>query len=207
VQVAPEQELPQSTDLIGGRLEDVTKVELPHCIDGDEGLRIEHVKKGGTPEELDVYGLVSSMPKQYDWWIDVKRSHDQTRVVVVQPQEVQVAGMDEGLYRLLKTLETWFMIFVTLWYLGVEEDNFLKFKSNSTSIAYGLKYSTNIDSHRAKMSMLDQVVSEVFYTTSAMPVTCHAIDIFAELVKTSITVLWSTFKSCIVDIFNTFGPD
>jgi hypothetical protein len=67
------------------------------------------------------------------------------------------------------------MIFVTLWYLGVEEDNFLKLKSASTSMVYGLKYSANIDSHLAEESVLDQVVGEVFYAASAMLVICHAV--------------------------------
>ena len=50
------------------------------------------------------------------------------------------------------------MIFVTLWYLGVEEDNFFKLKSAFTFVVYGLKCSANIDSQLVEESVLDQVV-------------------------------------------------
>jgi hypothetical protein len=85
-------------------------------------------------EALDALLLVLVRAIQYDWWMDVKRPRD----------------------------EAWFMIFVTLWYVGVEEDNVLKWKSTSTSIVYGLKYSTNIDSHLVEELVINQVVGKCF---------------------------------------------
>lgn len=58
----------------------------------------------------------------------------------------------------------------------MEENNFLKWKSASTSVV--LKFSANIDSHPAKESVLDQVVGEVFYAASIMSITCHAVNLF-----------------------------
>lgn len=59
---------------------------------------------------------------------------------------------------------------------------FLKLKSTSTLVVYGLKFSGNIGAHPAKDSTVDKGVGEVFYVASAVPVTCHAVSIIYYLV-------------------------
>jgi len=60
------------------------------------------------PEELDLSKFVSTMVKQYDWWMDAKRPHD-------QPQKVQFVGVDKAFYKLWHALGAWFMIFMKVW--------------------------------------------------------------------------------------------
>jgi hypothetical protein len=70
--------LPQSSDGGGGRLENVMKEGLAQFSDGGKGGMLEDVKKDGTLEELDGSRLVPAIEKCHDWWMNVKRLHDQT---------------------------------------------------------------------------------------------------------------------------------
>jgi hypothetical protein len=82
------------------------------------------------------------------------------------------------------------MTFITLWYLVVEEDNFLKLKSASTSVVYELKYLANTDSHPTEETMVDQVVGEVFFVASTMSGIHHAVTYCS---------FGDNFKNCFLD--------
>jgi hypothetical protein len=144
----------------------VTKLALPQPNDREGGM-LEDMKKGGTakndvdPKALDASKLVPII-KHYDLCMDVKWPNNQTHVVVGHPHKVQVEGVDQTLYKVWQPSKYRFVLFVTLWCLGVEEDNFLKLKSASTSMVYGLKFSTNIELHSVEESVLDRVVRRCF---------------------------------------------